>query len=369
MKKTEHKIAILISARNEELVINKTLEAIKKLVSKKNIYVVNDASTDNTLEIIQRNLSKRNILINGIKSGKTKSLNKAIVEFKLADKYDYIFPIDADTVIGETFIDEVVKTFKKHRRNTVAAVIGRIKSDDSCYLTSYRVWEYEIAHSLIKAAQSKIGAVTVCSGCATVYSSHVLKEVLYPDTTATEDMDLTFTVHRQKLGKIIYADDAVVHTQDPNNIRVFTRQLIKWYSGFWQCVVKHNIPWGGQILDFEVALLALGGIASGFYVFSLITLLIVSIFRPDVRNYVFLQLLMDVLVLMIPTTIFAAYRNKTLKIFKYIGHFYLLRYYCGLVFTYCLFKVILGIDVVAWERTQRYKIQEVMKFKSAGAYD
>ena len=83
------RFVILIPSYNEE----KTLKKIIKKLNKNNVYIINDASTDNT-----KNLTKnRNIkIINNKKNiGYENSLFKGLKKIK-NKKYDYVITMDAD---------------------------------------------------------------------------------------------------------------------------------------------------------------------------------------------------------------------------------------------------------------------------------
>jgi biofilm PGA synthesis N-glycosyltransferase PgaC len=68
-------------------------------------------------------------------------------------------------------------------------------------------------------------------------------------------MDLTIQVHRQRLGRITFAHRAVAFTQDPRTIRGYIGQITRWYSGTWQVMWLHRLPFGRQRVDAEVAVL------------------------------------------------------------------------------------------------------------------
>jgi cellulose synthase/poly-beta-1,6-N-acetylglucosamine synthase-like glycosyltransferase len=346
-------LAIIIAARNEGLVIDKTLKAISKVVSKSNIYLISDASTDNTAEEAYKVISAKNVLTNQSKMGKSNSLNRGIEEFKLVSKYKYVMPVDADTVITKEMVDGALEEFEKSP--AVVAVVGRIKSEGNNYISSYRNWEYELGHTIIKKAQSYLNVITVCSGCATVYRTEVFEKMGFVEDTLTEDTDFTFTIHRKKMGRIVFVDKGAVYTQDPNSLKAITKQLTRWYSGFWQNVLKHNVPWGGQMLDFEVTLIALSAVSNGLITLAGGFLFIAGIFNPVILRMFLQQFVIDIFLLMIPTIAYTAYKNKNWRIFTFLPHIYFLRVYSVLIFMHCFTKVMFGKDAAQWDRTQRYK--------------
>jgi len=52
-------------------------------------------------------------------------------------------------------------------------------------------------------------------------------------------LDFTYKIHKKKK-KITFAKDAVVYTQDPDNLKVYVNQLRRWYAGGWQNLIKHH---------------------------------------------------------------------------------------------------------------------------------
>ena len=114
MKRTD--VAVLIPAINEELVLGLTLESLLNIVDKKHIYVVNDGSTDKTEEIAKYYIDNILTIPNG---GKAKALNTSLEYFKLPDKYEYIFFMDADTQPNEGFLDVSMKHFDEDKDKKV----------------------------------------------------------------------------------------------------------------------------------------------------------------------------------------------------------------------------------------------------------
>ncbi|HSX18687.1 MAG TPA: glycosyltransferase family 2 protein [Candidatus Saccharimonadales bacterium] len=349
---SKRNIAILIPAHNEAKVIQKTIDAALLVVSKKDVYVVDDGSTDNTPNIAIVELGQ-NVITISTRGGKAEAMSAAFNYFNLINRYNYIMPIDADTVISVDFIKNTLPILKRDTKKQIACVVGKVMGVNHRWITTYRVWEYEIAQSIHKHAQSIEDAVIICPGCSTVYRSEIFKKIQIPTGTLTEDMDLTFLIHREKLGKIVYNGESKVITQDPAYIKDYVKQLNRWYTGFWQCLIKHNIPWGGQMLDFEVGLIALEGLFNGILVASLIFLIpFVLKINPLILA---IPAGVDFFLFMIPTVIYTGIKNKIYHIFLYIPFFYFLRFLSSLIFLYCFMKVVLSFDLkMTWYKAARY---------------
>lgn len=345
------KLAILIPAHNEEVVIEKTLASILRVMKKENVYLVSDGSTDDTVKIGRTKLPHGNVLDIRKNKGKANAINYALTKFKLATRYSYIMPIDADTKLTKDFKEKVFKIFKNDKKHEVACVVGKVVGESGTWITRYRQWEYEVAQSIYKNAQDKIGTIIVNPGCSTVYRSELLKKLPIPVGTVTEDMDHTFEIQRRKLGKIKFANDAHVVTQDPRTLKDFIKQLDRWYSGFWQCVLKHNVPWGGQIFDAEVALMAIEGLVNSLASASLIAILFFLRGRYGLLIY---PLLFDLFLFLIPTMILFAIKRKTFVHFLLIPQFYFLRFLSAILFLKSFIKVALATKFRLQWNTKRY---------------
>lgn len=346
-------VAVLIPAHNEEKVIRSTIKSLLKLVSKRDIYLVDDGSTDKTVTIASKYI--QNIHSVSLNKGKAASMNQGIKFFKLVEKYDYILPMDADTSITQTFLDGALPIMEADKKKEISCVVGKVIGKGQNWITTYRLWEYEVAQTIHKPAQSKENAVIVCAGCATLYRSEVFAHNVIPSETMTEDMDFTFLIHRKKLGRIVYTNDAVVVTQDPYSLKDFIKQIDRWYTGFWQCVIKHNIPWGGQMLDFEVGLLATEGLFNGILMVSLLLLIPLTIIKAP--YLLATPIVVDFFFFLLPTMFLAAKRHRLKKIYLYIPLFYLMRLVSCLIFLHSFIKIVLGIDLeMKWNKITRYSI-------------
>ncbi|MCL5432695.1 MAG: glycosyltransferase family 2 protein [Patescibacteria group bacterium] len=328
-------VAVLIPANNEEHVIAKTLKAILKIVPSKDIYVVDDGSLDKTSKIARRYTKK--ILMTKQNRGKANALNSGIKFFKLSDRYEYIFFIDADSKPKRDFIIKTFKHLRKDKYKEISCVIGRIKASGNNWISKYRQWEYQISYLIHKKAQEHMGSILVTPGCATIYRSSVFKKLKFPKGTLTEDMDLTFLMHRSGLNKMVFENKAIVYTWDPQNVKEFMMQINRWYTGFWQVVRKHNIPWQGQILDLEVTILALEGLYNGFLVIFF-AISFISLSMNGKISIVVFPLLFDFFFFFLPSLIWSIYYDKNYSRILYIPHFYFLRFLSSAIFLKSFFN-------------------------------
>ncbi len=332
------KVAALVPAHNEQAVISKTLKSLLRQIPAADIYVVDDGSYDDSYSIAKKYTN--NVLRIDKNVGKAKALNTVITHFNLVDNYEFIMFMDADTQIGQYFISRCVSHFKKDINEEVACVVGRIQGLGGTWIGKYRLWEYAIAHSVHKRAQAHMHSMLVVPGCATIYRSDIFKNVEIPDGTFTEDMDFTFLLHRSKHTRMVFENNAVVYTQDPQTLASFIKQVNRWYVGFWQAVKKHNLPWHGQNLDFEAALLATEGLFSGISTLILLVLLPVLYFNDQI-SILRIPFLIDLCIFFLPSLIWASIKTKDYTLILYIVHFYFIRFLTSILFLYNYFRAFL----------------------------
>ncbi|KAL2200329.1 glycosyltransferase family 2 protein [Corynascus similis CBS 632.67] len=83
--------------------------------------------------------------------------------------YEYLFQIDADTVVAPDSATRMVSAFLDDTR--LIAVCGEtaLSNAKSSFVTMIQVYEYYISHNLSKAFESLFGSVTCLPGCFSMY--------------------------------------------------------------------------------------------------------------------------------------------------------------------------------------------------------
>jgi biofilm PGA synthesis N-glycosyltransferase PgaC len=231
------KLALLIAAHDEELVIEQTIRsAIKAGQAPKHIFVVDDNSTDDTSKIAIGILGEQNVIKVG-RSGKGLALTKAAHHFDLVSHYDWIHIADADGA----FVQDYFKIFRKALNPKYAAATGYVRSLPGGTVGQYRVMEYTLGQELHRRFQAMTHTVTVIPGPTSCFRSDIFAKVNFANKSMTEDFDVTIQIHRQKLGKIQFIPKAVAYTQDPRDTADFTKQITRWNRGMMQTIKRHHI--------------------------------------------------------------------------------------------------------------------------------
>jgi poly-beta-1,6-N-acetyl-D-glucosamine synthase len=250
------KFCVIVCAKDEKLGIGKTVRSILAAgANRLDVYVMDDGSSDGTGDIARS--YGVNVSRNDINIGKAKSILRASQNWSLTANYDIICLMDADTEVNDNYFQVSIAEFANPE---VAAVCGRALSVPHNWLTAYRSLAYWISHAVYKGGQSNMGVVTVVPGCAASFRAAVFEQLEWNSDTIVEDMDCTIQVHRKKLGHIIYQPEALVFTQDPNNLRGYIKQMYRWDVGAWQVGKKYGMLSGLSRIDLEYKLLMGEGI-------------------------------------------------------------------------------------------------------------
>ena len=340
------RLCVVIPAHNEELLVGRCVQSVLDAgVAPQDIYVVDDCSSDGTAAAVGA-FDGVQLLMNAVNLGKLKGLRRAVDHFDLVERYDYLSLLDADSHVAPDYFVEVCARFSADERT--ALVCGSPYSERHNWLTAYRALEYAITLFAYRQGQDRMGTITVAPGCASTYATRILNDLDWDGETLVEDMDLTIQIHRKRLGQIAYAPHAIAHTQDPQRIREYVGQLTRWYSGTWQVMRLRRLPFGGQRIDAEFALLVGEGL---FYAVAMLFLPLALWKWPAavMRVALFDQALWFAL-----AAVFAV-RLRRADILTSFPTFLLIRVLnCGLLLQTFWLEVIAGRHLRRWFAVQRY---------------
>lgn len=243
------KLALLLPGHNEELIIASTIRsAVAAGQAKRDIFVVDDNSNDDTRKIAVELLGTQNVLTVE-RSGKALAVKKAIAKFDIVEKYKWLHIADADSIFSPNYFRIYRK--KLDEKKYVIAV-GFVQSLRGNWISTYRALSYTYSQHVSRRVQSYLGMISVFPGPITSFRTDILPELDFQAKTITEDFDITLQVHRKKLGKIVYIPQAINYTQDPQTLRDFCRQTQRWQRGFFQCVKKYRIGLRPQRIDLSL---------------------------------------------------------------------------------------------------------------------
>jgi len=235
-------VSIIIPAYNEENNILSCLNSILKSdyeLDKLQVVVVNDQSEDNTEEVVQRFMKEHRQLIdmklvNGLHQGKSKTLNLGIS----SSKHDLVLTIDADIIISENTIKELVKPmfFKDVAATNSVAFI----KNPSNAIEQFQRIEYFL-NNLIRVSFSRVFENSIWFfGAVACYKKKILEKIGYfKKDTLTEDMDICLEMYNLDY-KIITSTKAIITTKACSTLKDLFKQRMRWYYGALQALVKNK---------------------------------------------------------------------------------------------------------------------------------
>lgn len=229
LERKEIEITALIPAYNEEKDIADTIISLKKQTYPvKEIIVIDDCSTDKTHEIAE------NLGVKVVKTLQNTGRKGEALNFGLQFiKTEYFLIIDADTIVEERAIEALVNQLQKKTISVCGFVLPKtIKT----FWERVRSIQYLVSFSLYKNTQFYWGAITVVSGCFSLWKTSFVKAVnIFSFPTVAEDMALTWEA-LLKGESIDFVPEALCFAKDPPTWKIYRQQLLRWNRGFFQCL-------------------------------------------------------------------------------------------------------------------------------------
>ena len=276
-------VAVLIPAHNEAAVLADSIDAITKLVPRKNVHVVSDGSTDDTFGIalrcgVKAIQTRRNV-------GKAGALRDAIERFQLVERFPVVMLLDADTRVQPGYFAAALPLFNSPRVVAVAGCVRtetkRVLSPVGSLLVGHRMRIYAMGQRVLKYGQTSryLNATPIVPGFASIYRTAVLPDIdINPVGLAIEDFNMTFEVYHNNLGKVGFTLGAVAVTQDPDNFHDYIRQTRRWALGMWQTVRRHPPRFN---LFTAMLALSLTELITASLMFLVLPLIVLILALPD----------------------------------------------------------------------------------------
>lgn len=234
--KTKPLVSIIIPAYQAEKTIEKTLLSVKKLTyPRKEIIVVND-SKDRTPYI-----SKAHgiyCIQNPKKLGKSAAMNIAMEKAR----GEFMLFLDADTLIDQKAIEKMLpwfddpKTFlvfPKFQTLNTTTIISKLTALENAY------------HSAFFRMHMFFGSALSFRGCCCLIRTSFLKKLGGWPEAITEDFALAMKIHSKGL-KIIYEPRARVFTLEPETLKEFKKQKLRWGIGAGEVLRNRKPPFNLQ---------------------------------------------------------------------------------------------------------------------------
>jgi poly-beta-1,6-N-acetyl-D-glucosamine synthase len=240
-------VAVLVPAHDEEQSLPICLEALAAMVPRENIFVGSDGSTDGTVRVarawgcqvldIQPNV------------GKARALQQLVDQFAICERFEVVLIADADAQPDPSYLAHALPLFDDPE---VVAVAGHAIPRWcqhwiprwSMFFAAYRTRLYRVLQALLRYGQTwrHANVTYIVPGFSSMYRTRVLPHLdLSAPGLAVEDFNMTFAIHRHRLGRIAYTPRARSISQEAYWFRDYWKQVTRWYLGFWQTVRLHGV--------------------------------------------------------------------------------------------------------------------------------
>jgi cellulose synthase/poly-beta-1,6-N-acetylglucosamine synthase-like glycosyltransferase len=236
----EH-LTVVIICYNGEDIIEETIRQANTHVPLDRIYVVSDASTDNTDTVAARSGAKvfRN----------KKNINKAFSISAVMKHVNtkYVLLLDDDTLIKDTFIPT---NLLDEGYSAVAFNVMPVEED--YFINALQQFEYRKSMYIGKNLRSRVGAIGNVSGAIGLFRTEDLKKQVpfHSGQFGGEDEQRTVLVHLQAAGNGIAYTDSTVLTLAPRRLRhLFKQRTFSWnlstpelFTMYWRVLLspKHH---------------------------------------------------------------------------------------------------------------------------------
>jgi poly-beta-1,6-N-acetyl-D-glucosamine synthase len=236
-------VSIVLAAHNEEQVIVRALDSIRRSTYRYyEVIVADDASTDLTEQLVrdyQGRHPEMDLHLHRMRSnaGKGAALNSVL---RRHARGEFVMTLDADSLLAPNAVANALSYFEDPCVAGVAANVRII--DEPTVLGVLQRFEHMIGYR-----SKKLYSVTNCEfvvgGVASTYRMRVLRKVDFYDTdTLTEDIGLSTKV--TSLGnrrfRMVYGADVVAMTEGVLTFRALARQRYRWKYGSMQNLVKYH---------------------------------------------------------------------------------------------------------------------------------
>ena len=237
-----HRFAVLISARNEQAVIGKLIDSIKRqsypaeLVS---VFVCADNCTDETARIAAEHGAEVFERFNAEQVGKGYALSYLLgrIDAEYPERpFDAYFVFDADNVLEPDYIEQMNRTYSDGYE-IVTGFRNSKNFGDNWISSGYALW-FMRESSWLNRSRMRAGTSCAVSGTGFMFSRRVLDECGgWNFFLLTEDIE--FTISCITAGRRIgYCGEAVLYDEQPTKLGQSFRQRKRWTKDRWNTVER-----------------------------------------------------------------------------------------------------------------------------------
>jgi cellulose synthase/poly-beta-1,6-N-acetylglucosamine synthase-like glycosyltransferase len=265
--------AIMVPAWNEGAVIGATVDRLMALeypADALRVYVVDDASTDDTPDVLkakERKYPGQVIHLRREKGGQGKAhtLNHGLAHVLKEDWCEAVLIIDADVLFEADALRKMSRHLADRRIGAVTAYIKE-GSEPGNYLTRFIAYEYVTAQAAARRGQNVLGAMACLAGGAQLHSRESLLAIGGAIDTGTLAEDTVTTFRTQLEGRrALFDGNATVWAEEPGDVIGLWKQRLRWARGNLQLTRRFRHLWFRRGENH-----GLGGVTFGLLWFTLL---------------------------------------------------------------------------------------------------
>lgn len=236
-------VSVVIAAHNEEAVIVRTLDSLRRSTYPfYEVLVADDASTDRTGQLVSEYRADHpemdlHLVRMPENVGKGGALNAALRQHA---RGQFVMTLDADSIVEPDAISNALSYFDDPCVAGVAANVQIL--DEPTALGILQRFEHMIGYRS-KKLYSMLNCEFVVGGVASTYRMSVLRKVDFYDTdTLTEDIGLSAKITNlgNRRFRMIYGADVVAKTEGVLTFRALAKQRYRWKYGSIQNLIKYR---------------------------------------------------------------------------------------------------------------------------------
>ena len=235
IKNKKNFFAIIIAARNEELVIEKLIKSLQRQKYPKDkyeIYVIANNCTDNTASVAKKAGATVIECTEKVKS-KGDVLKYTFGKLKDNKEIDAYAIFDADNLVDNNFLNEMNNTINKGYN--VSQGFRDTKNIGDNWLSSSYAILYYIDNLFINRARHNMKMSAVLNGTGIIIKKEIIDKYGYDPKTLTEDVEFTVLCALNDQ-KIAFTETAIIYDEQVTDIKTSLKQRKRWSFGALQCL-------------------------------------------------------------------------------------------------------------------------------------
>ncbi|HEY5851148.1 MAG TPA: glycosyltransferase family 2 protein [Lysobacter sp.] len=245
------RVAVLIPAWNEGLVIDNTIEHMMSLDYPRDavrVYVIDDASTDQTPQVAQAAALRHPGNVFHLRrekggQGKAHTLNYGLAHVLDDDWMEAVLITDADVVFSRDALTKMVRHLADPQVGAVTAYIKEGSSPGG-FVSRSIAFEYITAQAASRRAQNVMGVMACLAGGAQLHTRENLIAIggAIDTSTLAEDTYSTFLTELRGR-RALFDANAVVWAEEPDALASLWKQRLRWARGNLQLTWAFRNAW------------------------------------------------------------------------------------------------------------------------------